>query len=264
MLKKYIQCVQNENKNVSPRDTIFAIKQAGFDGAFIQWYDEPWNFSEQEQVDLCRELGLEIEFAHLGYQNMNDIWLDNETGEKLANRYIKNLDECKNNNINIVVIHLQSKHNAPEPNKIGLERFKKIIEHAEKLKIKVAFENTKLPGYLEYILDNIQSEYVGICLDVGHLHCHFKDKLNWNKFKNKIFAVHLHDNFGEKDEHLLPFDGNIDWNSLIKNLKEANYSGPITLESCYRNNYLNISLDDFYKSSYKKASEIYKIYKNVK
>ena len=35
----------------------------------------------------------------------------------------------------------------------------------------------------------------------------------FNKFKNRIFAVHLHDN----DQNLLPFDGTIDWNKTIKN-----------------------------------------------
>ena len=263
MLEKYIQCVQNDNQNVSPTDTIKAIKQAGFNGVFVQWYDEDWQPSEQEQVDLCKKLGLEIEFAHLGYQNMNDIWLDNQIGEDLANRYIKNLDECKKNNIKMVVIHLQSKFEAPSPNEIGLERFKKVITHAEQLGIKIAFENTKIQGYLEYILDNVNSDYVGICLDVGHWHCNFKDKLNWERFQNKIYAVHLHDNFGGRDEHLLPFDGSIDWNFVIRKLKESNYSGPITLESCYRNDYIKMSIEDFYKTSYQKATEIYKIFKNV-
>lgn len=263
MVEKFIQCVQNQNKNVSVKETILAIKNAGFDGAFVQWYDEDWEIGQQEQVDLCKKLGLEIEFAHLGYQNMNDIWLDNQIGEDLTNRYLKNLVECKNNNIDMVVIHLQSKFDAPAPNKIGLERFKRVIELAEKLKIKVAFENTKIQGYLEYIIDNIKSNYVGICLDVGHLHCHFKDKLDWEKFKNKIFAVHLHDNFGEKDEHLLPFEGTLDWKWIVQELKNANYNGPITLESCYRNQYLNSSVNDFYKSSFESAKNLFKMYKNM-
>ena len=39
----------------------------------------------------------------------------------------------------------------------------------------------------------------------------------FNKFKNRIFAVHLHDNDQSDDQHLLPFDGTIDWNKTIKN-----------------------------------------------
>lgn len=35
-MTKYIQCVQNYNKNVTPQQTICAIKNAGFDGVFLQ------------------------------------------------------------------------------------------------------------------------------------------------------------------------------------------------------------------------------------
>ena len=75
-------------------------------------------------------------------------------------------------------------------------------------------------------------------------------------FKNKIFTIHLHDNDKSDDLHLLPFEGTIDWNELTNNLKNANYNGPITLESCYRYGYLNMSIEEFYKLSLKKAKQI--------
>ena len=156
----------------------------------------------------------------------------------------------------MVVMHLTSKSVAPEPSLIGIKKLQTIVDYAEKLNIKVAFENTKIWGYLEYVLKHIKNENVGICYDAGHCHCHFDDKFSWDMFKNKIFAVHLHDNDKTKDAHLLPFDGTIDWKELSKNLKNANYKGPVTLESCYDNNYLELSLDDFYKLSLEKAKKI--------
>jgi len=36
-----------------------------------------------------------------------------------------------------------------------------------------------------------------------------------------VASVHLHDNHGEKDEHLPPYDGSIDWKSAIPVLKGA-------------------------------------------
>jgi len=43
--------------------------------------------------------------------------------------------------------------------------------------------------------------------------------------------VHLHDNHGEKDEHLPPYDGTIDWPAAIKLLKTAPESNlPLVLE----------------------------------
>lgn len=116
--------------------------------------------------------------------------------------------------------------------KTGLSRIRKIVEYAKELDMKVAFENTKIKGYLEYVINNIKDENVGICFDAGHYHVHFDDEFNFELFKDRIFAVHLHDNDKSDDLHLLPFDGTV------------------TLELCYRYEYLNMSLDDFYKKGY--------------
>lgn len=255
-MQKFIQCVQNDNFNTSPKDTIYAIKNAGFDGVFLQWYNKPWDFSQEEQLNLCKSLNLEIPFVHLGYKGINDIWLDGDAGDELVSSYLHDLEICSKNNINMVVMHLTSKSVAPNANEGGVARLQKIADYAKQLNIKIAFENTKIFGYLEYVFEHIKNDNIGVCFDSGHCHCHFDDKFNWNIFKNKIFAVHLHDNDKSSDQHLLPFDGNIDWQILANNLKEANYAGPIILESCYKDSYTNLSLEEFYKLSLQKAKSI--------
>jgi sugar phosphate isomerase/epimerase len=37
--------------------------------------------------------------------------------------------------------------------------------------------------------------------------------------KDLIASAHLHDNHGEKDEHLPPYDGSIDWPAALKLLR---------------------------------------------
>ena len=46
-----------------------------------------------------------------------------------------------------------------------------------------------------------------------------------------MYNSHIHDNHGDKDEHLPPYDGTIDWPSALKVLRSAS-SGelPLTLE----------------------------------
>lgn len=119
----------------------------------------------------------------------------------------------------MVVMHLTSKNEAPKYNETGLKRLKEIVDYAQELNIKVAFENTKIKGYLEYVIDNIDNKNVGICFDSGHYHVHFNDDLDFTKFK-------------------------------VRNLKKCNYCGPITMELCYRYDYLNIGIDNFYKKGY--------------
>lgn len=249
-------CIQNSNQNVNVIETIKSVKNNGFKDVFVQWYDKNWEISQEEQVELCKKLGLNIIFAHLGYQNINAIWEEGKDGDDLVERYKKNILDCKKNNIPMVIMHFTTGRKAPMYNEIGLERFKKITNYAKNLEIKVAFENTRLKGYLEYVLSNIKDENVGICFDAGHYHVHFNDEFNFKLFKDRIFAVHLHDNDKSDDLHLLPFDGTLDWEKTMKKLKECNYSGPITLELCYRYDYLNMSLDEFYKLGYERGMKL--------
>lgn len=249
-MKELAVAIQNENEKVSIIETIKSIKNVGFKNVFVQWFDENWEYNQEEQVKLCKELGLNIIFAHLGYQNINSIWEDGNEGDNQVERYKKDIKECYDNGIPMVVMNLTSHKKAPMYGEIGLNRIKKIVKYAKELNMKVAFENTKIKGYLEYVLDNIKDENVGICFDAGHYHAHFDDEFNFEFFKDRIFAVHLHDNDKSDDLHLLPFDGTIDWKDVIKKLKECNYNGPVTLELCYRYDYLNMSLDDFYKEGY--------------
>lgn len=260
-MRELAVAIQNDNEKVSIIETINAIKNAGFKNVFVQWYNKNWEHSQEEQVKLCKELGFNIIFAHLGYQNINSIWENGVDGDNLVDRYKKDIEKCKENGIPMVVMHLTSKKKAPMYSEIGLNRIREIVEYAKKLNIKVAFENTKIKGYLEYVLENIKDDNVGICFDAGHYHVHFDDEFDFDFFKDRIFAVHLHDNDKSDDLHLLPFDGTIDWNYVFNKLKECNYTGYITMEICYSNDYQNMSLDDFYKTGYERGLQLSKIVK---
>ncbi len=248
--------VSNDNIDVNVFETINAIKNAGFKNVFIQWYNKDWNPSQEEQLRYIKECGLNVIFAHLGYQGINNLWLDNEIGNSLVERYKNDIRICKENNIPMIVMHLTSKSEAPQYNEVGLNRLKEIVDYAKELDIKVAFENTKIKGYLDYVIDNIDNENVGICFDSGHFHVHFDDDLDFDKFKNRIFAVHLHDNDKSDDLHLMPFDGTLNWKEVINNLKKSNYNGPITMELCYRYEYLNMGINNFYKKGYEVGSKL--------
>ena len=119
--------------------------------------------------------------------------------------------------------------------------------------------------YLELwkLVNNIKDKNVGICFDVGHYHAHFNDEFDFEFFKERIFAVHLHDNDKTDDLHLLPFEGTIDWKYVIKKLKECNYNGPVTLELCYKNDYLSMSLDDFYRKGYNVGEKLQEFFEKM-
>lgn len=73
--------------------------------------------------------------------------------------------------------------------------------------------------------------HVGICYDFGHANltggCH---RQNLNAIGQRLQAVHVQDNHGQTDEHLLPFFGSIDWEQAMLGLAESGYAGDLTFE----------------------------------
>lgn len=257
--------VNNQNVAISPKEMIDAIYNAGFKNVFLQWYNKNnLTMSQEVQLEYVKSLGINVAFVHLGYSRINDLWnteLDEDDVNEVVEGYINDIKVCAKNGINLVIMHLTSKMIAPMYNEKGLERLRKIIKTAEENNVKIAFENTKIRGYLEYVFENIDSKNIGLCYDAGHCHAHFNDEFNYELFKNRIFAVHLHDNHGEIDEHLLPFDGTINWEYVIKKLNECGYNGLVTLELSYRNDYLKISPEEFYKEGIKRGEKLINLFK---
>jgi sugar phosphate isomerase/epimerase len=67
---------------------------------------------------------------------------------------------------------------------------------------------------------------VGICYDSGHGHLQgVTGNLDF------VDATHIHDNHGESDDHLWPFEGQIDWPAFIEKLVVAGYPGNFMFEA---------------------------------
>jgi sugar phosphate isomerase/epimerase len=39
--------------------------------------------------------------------------------------------------------------------------------------------------------------------------------------RDHLVSSHIHDNHGDKDEHLVPFDGTVDWDAAVRSFVEA-------------------------------------------
>ncbi len=130
--------VSNANKNDNAFETIDAIKKAGFKNVFIQWYNRNWKPSQEEQLEYIKKQGLNIIFAHLGYSNINSIWLEGSEGDKVIQEYQNDIKIMAQNDIHLVVMHLVSRRDVPKCNELGLKRIKKLVKYAEKLNVKIA------------------------------------------------------------------------------------------------------------------------------
>ena len=117
------------------------------------------------------------------------------------------------------------------------ESVEQLLDESEHLPVRFAVENM-LPGHigdraseLVALLAWLPQNRIGFCYDTGHARL-CPDGLEIARcMKGRMITVHLQDNLGEGDAHLMPGDGTVDWEVVARMLDEADYRGPYVFET---------------------------------
>lgn len=120
----------------------------------------------------------------------------------------------------------------------SVEGLQLVWEIAKKRGVSVALENTNVGKFAMYNawqewmdLANQISPEMPLVLDIGHaLLAHWDIPTVIRALGRRIVQVHIHDNGGEIDDHLLPGEGIADWPEIGKALQEAGGSVTLILE----------------------------------
>ena len=84
---------------------------------------------------------------------------------------------------------------------------------------------------LEILDASSGGDRVGVCWDFGHAQVQGVDQgQQLRLLGSRLKVTHVHDNDGRSDQHLLPFNGKVDWTSVMSALKSIGYAGPFSLE----------------------------------
>jgi sugar phosphate isomerase/epimerase len=111
-----------------------------------------------------------------------------------------------------------------------------IADFAASLSVKVATEtgptNIITPKETLCMVQMADRKNLGICLDTGHVNVGgiVKPSDAIREIGHLVWVLHLHDNNGDGDFHLVPGRGNIDWNDVAKALHDISYGGVLNLE----------------------------------
>lgn len=240
MYKHLLGMNASESFGGSIEEQICMMREIGFEAFFTHWERE---YPIDKWAKLSRELGMVYQSLHAPFGGVTDIWhADGENAEKAVKDITDCIRCCSENEIGIMVSHCYIGFDGRvEITEKGLERYGRLIDEAERLGVKIAFENTEGEEYLEAIMDNFgSSKAVGFCLDTGHEMCYNYGKNLLSKWGDKLIATHINDNLGIRDYngkifwhddlHLLPFDGIRDWDVLAGRFKECGYNGILTFE----------------------------------
>lgn len=243
--------------NYSQIEQIQKFKNHNIDGFFAVYENDKQTF---ELADFASKTGMFFQSIHANYYAMREMWYDGEQTNYIMEQLkstIKCASEC---GVDRVILHLYTGFLQEQPTLLGLKRAGELLETAQKYKVKMCFENLEGTQFLDAVLDEYKDcEYARMCYDTGHENCYGTHAVV-EKYIDRISALHINDNFGirskektltgKDDLHLLPFDGNVDFERAGKIIRQANMQNELTFELKISNDpfserYKNLDFDSY-------------------
>lgn len=138
-----------------------------------------------------------------------------------------------------LVVHLgtpDAKNHPGDNNRGAATRSaEEICRLAEPLHVRVALEvipnALSTPASLSTMIErDLDSPVAGICLDFGHAFLGGDVADAIENVSEHLFATHVHDNHRRADDHLVPYQGAIDWDAALMSMQKVGYDGTYVME----------------------------------
>jgi sugar phosphate isomerase/epimerase len=233
------------------------IADAGFQGVEIFASRSHFDYSTRADVrSMAMALAdRRLQLASLHAPTSRDLSVNREGGTPLSItevervRRVEAMDELKrvldvaeDLPFSRLILHMGGSREAANPRKrdAAFSSLEHLTLHAKHLGVTVCIENTPSemgePGYLRAFVDETRLWRLRFNFDIGHAHLAegpVADRVakSFEPLRNLVASAHIHDNHGEKDEHLAPYHGTIDWRAALKQFDSTPTKDlPLTLE----------------------------------
>lgn len=234
------------------KEAIQCVADMGFQGVEI-WGNRPhffvYDMKKEEIRELRRfteDLGMEISCFTPSRSNPRSPVNISSSDEKIRRESVGYLKECIRCAVDLgtkIVCVVPGYYLYGGSKKEGLDQtvqsINELADCAEDNDINIAIENlTKYESNIVVtlndvldILDRVSSRNLGVLMDVGHLNVTGEPPVDYLKaIGERILLIHIDDNNGESDAHLIPGEGTINFESLLTALKRNEYDGYLSFE----------------------------------
>jgi sugar phosphate isomerase/epimerase len=135
-----------------------------------------------------------------------------------------------------LVQHMGHGRQSADPRKLdaAFSSLEQLSIFAKARGVTIALENTPdelgAPASLQHFIADTHLHDLKLCFDSGHAHIEEGVEVGFDAMRECVVTAHIHDNHGEKDEHLLPYEGNIDWKAGLAAIASAPQPVALVLE----------------------------------
>jgi len=146
-------------------------------------------------------------------------------------------------NAGILVLHPICLGLSDREDRMDVPEIRRIADYAGRHGVMLAVENMRdtvwlLDRVIDEVGDNPAKSNVGVCIDIGHAHLSRDAGTGQEVVSNyldryaaQLVHLHLHGNHGDRDEHLVPGQGTVDWPRVLATLGRIGFQGTAVLES---------------------------------
>ena len=223
-------------------------------------HGDDWRFHIDNIRNEAEKLGIEFSQSHPPYRSGRDgTFTDPQDRDFFQAMSLRAIEISAMLGVKWAVLHpvtaIGAHEYVPEDSiAYNLEVFNQEADLAFKLNVGLAFENMcdnqnrrrfgTTVSELNALINAFDHPLAGICWDIGHANRQMDDQVPAiNQLGNKIKALHIDDNLGQTDLHLLPFLGNIAWEQVMHALYTAGCEADLIYEIKI-NNYMPDTLKD--------------------
>jgi sugar phosphate isomerase/epimerase len=240
------------------RELLAHIHAANFQGVEIFATRSHFDYATKEEVRATAQALADnrLQLHSLHAPTSRDVSVNREGGSPLSVtevervRRIEAMDELKRV-IDVaedlpfarMVLHMGGSRETADPRKrdAAFSSLEHLVLHAKHAGVTICVENTTSemgdPTYLRSFVDETRLTGLRFNFDIGHAYLaegpeDQRIAKSFEPLKVLIASAHIHDNHGEKDEHLPPYDGSIAWPGVLKLLKSTPGAAdlPLTVE----------------------------------
>jgi sugar phosphate isomerase/epimerase len=230
------------------------IRDSGFESIEVCSFPAHLDYRNHDDVaragEKIRSLGLRPVSFHAPFADQIDITaLDPAVREVAVGELLAACEAAAVMGVENLVLHPGPERAGRPPEEEFLTRMRNAAESLNTVAVRccergvhLVLENM-LPhllfGHINdmlYLLGSIRECDVGACLDTGHANLSRELGMVIHKLSGHLHLVHVNDNRGDRDDHLPPGEGHIDWPWLISELKRCHFGGTLILELSSREN----------------------------
>ena len=202
--------------------------------------------NRDENIEKIKDYALEngIKFVQAHGPSVNPLGNDTSSFVHAVKTTERAIEICGELGIPNIVVH--PGYNPSVEKKEWFEKnrefFRALFPAMEKHNVNVLHENTtnanmrwyfsKTGAEMREFSEFVNHPMFHSCWDTGHANIEGSQYNEILTIGDDLYAVHINDNRGHQDEHVIPFFGTLNMDEIMNALKDVGYRGCFTLEAC--------------------------------